>query len=1141
MGNFDFIGVEWPQIHADCAKAESHVVSDPRSACFYSRRAIEVLVGYLYALERLPDAYQSDLSARTNDSAFAGITGEAIQAKLNLIRKNGNSAVHRTNPIPKNHALHVLKELHHVMIWAALRYSRQPEAVHTHARFDPQLAAQAAPLTRQQVVELAQKFKDQDEKHRQQLRERDGLIAAQHAEIEKLRAEVAAGQQQHRVRDDRDYTEADTRTFYIDVLLHEAGWELTDERDREFKVTGMPTKTGVGYVDYVLWGQDGLPLGIVEAKRSTRTFKAGEEQAVQYAHCLEHEYGRRPVIFLSNGYEHQIWDDAAGYPPRTIQGFYTRDELELVIQRRSTRHPLEDAPIDETIAGFERPYQSRAIRAVGNVFDQKQRAALLVMATGSGKTRTSIALVKQLQEQNWAKNVLFLADRTALVRQAKKAFTEHLPDTTSVNLVEDKNATGRVYLSTYPTMMNLIHQNTDGVRRFGPGFFDLVIIDEAHRSVYQKYRAIFQHFDSLLLGLTATPKDHIDHNTYDLFGLEDGVPTDAYTLDEAVAHGHLVPPRGVQIATGFIRRGLRYEDLSQEEQERWDELDWGEEDTPDEVVPEEVNRILFNKDTVDKVLATVMERGYTVANGDRLGKTIVFARNQKHAEFIRERFDAQYPGHGGRFARIITHETRFAESLIEQFSATDSVPHIAISVDMLDTGIDIPDVVNLVFFKPVRSKTKFWQMIGRGTRLRPDLFGPGRDKKDFLVFDCCGNLEFFNQDLPEATGSAQKSLSQRLFEHRVRMVRGIDVLARDTRASGDDRQLRADTASWLREYVRGMNRDNVLVRPQLRLVERYAHAQAWEGLGDTAAHELIEHVAGLPSSEHDPDVDAKSFDLLVLRYQVALLEGDADAGEGYRRRIQELAEQLRGKEKVPAVRKELEILDAAAGDEWWQDVTLPMLEVLRQRVRALVSLIEKTKRNPVYTDFQDTLDAITDVELRRETPGTNMARFMDKARAFLTDRLEHVAIERLRRNKPLTAQDLASIERMMIEHGVGDRSALWEAAERNQGLGLLIRRLVGMERGDVSALFAAYLNDHTHTVDQIRFIELVIDELTRNGAMEAGRLYEKPFTDLAHSGPELLFEERDVDRIIDISALVRDRAFPTAGQGSAPTEPAGVA
>ena len=332
-----------------------------------------------------------------------------------------------------------------------------------------------------------------------------------------------------------------------------------------------------------------------------------------------------------------------------------------------------------------------------------------------------------------SKRVPFLADRVALVRQAANAFKSLLPDSAPVNLLTDKNIESRIYLSTYPTMMGLINETVSGAGRFGPGYFDLVVIDEAHRPVYQKYRHIFA---SLLLGLTATPKEEVDRNTYQLFNLEDGVPTDNYSLEEAISDGYLVRPRAIKVPLQFPRQGLRYDDLSEEEKDEWDATEWGKGDPPDTVEAEAVNKWLFNADTVDKVLEQLMRRGHRVAGGDRLAKTIIFARNNAHALFIAERFNANDPEHHGEFTSVITHAVEFNQALIDDFSRADKAPHIAISVDMLDTGIDIPEVANLVFFKPVRSKSKFWQMVGRGSRLRSDLYGPGLDKKDFFIFDC---------------------------------------------------------------------------------------------------------------------------------------------------------------------------------------------------------------------------------------------------------------------------------------------------------------------------------------------------------------------------------------------------------------------
>ncbi|HMR14305.1 MAG TPA: DEAD/DEAH box helicase family protein, partial [Arachnia sp.] len=765
------------------------------------------------------------------------------------------------------------------------------------------------------------------------------------------------------------------------------------------------------------------------------------------------------------------------------------------------------------IAG--RPYQVRAIKAVADAFDRRQRAALLAMATGSGKTRTTIALVDLLQKANWAKRVLFLADRTALVRQAANAFKDQLPDSTTVNLVEEKATDGRVYVSTYPTMMNLIDDVDGGVRRFGPGHFDLIVIDEAHRSVYAKYGAIFDYFDALLVGLTATPKDEVDHNTYRLFHLEDGVPTDAYTLDEAVEQGYLVPPKALSVGTRFLRSGIAYDELSEAEKDEWDALDWGEGGPPDEVGAEELNRFLFNEDTVDKVLATLLTDGRQVAGGDRLGKTIIFAKNQRHAEFIQQRFDLAYPEYAGTFARVITHASPYAQSLIDDFSTKDKAPHIAISVDMLDTGIDVPEVVNLVFFKAVRSKTKFWQMIGRGTRLCPDLYGPGQDKADFLVLDFCGNLEYFGQNLPGAETQLVKPLSQRLFEARFGLILAL----------GDaEPELRRATAVTLHEIVTGMNLDNFVVRPHRAAVERFGAADAWASLTPADSEALL-RLSGLPSSVRDDDEDAKRFDLLLLHRQLAQLDGDAALAERVREAVQSIAASLLGRTAIPSVAAQAVLLEAVAGDEWWVDVSLPMLEEARRKLRSLVRFIEKTRRNPVYTDFADTLGDSVEVDLPGVTPGTNFERFRAKAEAYLREHLDNLVLQRLRRNKQLTPDDLAELEGLLVASG-GQQADLAWANTKTGGLGIFVRGLVGLDRVAVTEAFERYLDRTRFTADQVRFVNLIVDELTRNGVMEPQRLFESPYTDHAPTGPDYVFPEAEVTVIVDTLRTIRKHAIP---------------
>ncbi|WP_370891268.1 DEAD/DEAH box helicase family protein [Janibacter sp. GXQ6167] len=1124
--NFDFVPAGWGETRSDAVRAETYGRTDPRSCVFYARRVVEQVVVRIFDLERLAAPYKPDLAARIGDSGFRSAVGADIAAKMDAIRKVGNVAVHENRQITPQTALNVLRQLHDVLKWAAYTYSTAPDTVPTSAAYDPASIPEPAssgaqpPLSTAELNQLLATFEAKEAA----LAEAKETSAALQAELEKARAEVATAQAAKAPRATAfDWDEASTRELFIDADLLEAGWALTAGRDREFPVTGMPNQSGDGFVDYVLWGDDGLPLAVIEAKRSRKDPAVGQQQAKLYADCLGSMTGRRPVIFWSNGYQHWIWDDAAGYPPRRIAGFLTRDELELMVQRRHTRLPLKDAVIDRAIV--ERHYQTRAIRSVGESFEAHRREALLVMATGSGKTRTVIALVDQLMKRGWVKRALFLADRVALVNQAVGAFKTHLPTVATINLVDEKVPDGRVFVSTYPTMMGLIN-STDGVggRRFGPGYFDLIVIDEAHRSVYAKYKAIFDWFDAMLVGLTATPKDEIDRNTYSLFGLEAGVPTDVYSLDEAVAEGYLVPPVSVSVPLKFMRAGIHYDQLSEAEKDEWDSLDWGEDDqVPTDVNPEELNKWLFNADTVDKALKHLMEYGHKVAGGDRLGKTIIFAKNNAHAEFIRERFDAAYPEYAGHFARVVTYKTEYAQSLIDDFSVKEKAPHIAISVDMLDTGIDVPEVVNLVFFKLVRSVSKFWQMIGRGTRLCEDLYGPGDHKANFYVFDFCMNLEYFNQPGAGSEGSVQKSLGQRLFEARLGLVAALDHadLADEVGA------LRDDTAKQLHKVVVGMNLDNFVVRPEREWVQRYAEWEPWTSLSAQAAGDIATHLAGLPSAVRDDDEDAKRFDLVILKIQLAKLDGDELTADRLRQQVQQITSSLLNQSAIPAIAEQQALLAEVSEDEWWVDVTLPMLELARRRIRGLVRFLEKTKRPIVYTNFEDEIGDGSIVTLPGVAVGTNWERFKAKARAYLKDHEDHVALQKLRRNKQMTDTDLSALEEMLVASGAGGAEDISRAREESQGLGVFIRSLVGLDREAATDAFSEFLTDSRFSVAEIRFIQLIVEHLTANGVLEAKRLYEPPFTDHAPTGPDFLFNDSDVDRLVVVLDQVRARAVVT--------------
>lgn len=881
MTNFAFLEQEWPGIAEAAIKAESSAKPDPRVACFYARRALELAAKWAFKADatlRLP--YQDNLSALIHEPTFKALAGEHVFSKARMINTLGNRAVHSNKKVLPQDAFTAVRELFHVTYWLAHTYARGSKPSPGQI-FDASLLPTEEAGSRPTAVQLRAleaELHERDEKLAVLLVDKDALDD----EVKRLRAEVAKAKKANAAfADTHDYDEAETRDLFIDLLLKEAGWALDKPDDREFEVTRMPNEKGVGFVDYVLWGDDGLPLALVEAKRTKKSPKIGQQQAKLYADCLEARFGRRPIIFYSNGYTHWLWDDA-NYPPRNVQGFFKKTELELMNQRRTSRKRLGAEQINADIV--ERYYQTRAIRRIAKAFeDDLDRKALVVMATGAGKTRTVIALCDLLMRCNWAKRVLFLADRVALVNQAVNAFKTHLPDSSPVNLITEKDAEGRVFVSTYPTMMGLIDETKEGERRFGVGHFDLIVIDEAHRSVYQKYRSIFEYFDSLLVGLTATPKDEVDFDTYALFDLERGVPTDAYGLDEAVKDGFLVPAVSVSVPMKFPREGIVYDQLPEQEKEQWDAIEWDEEGaTPDRVEAQAVNKWLFNEDTVDKALAHLMERGLRVAGDDRVGKTIIFAKNQAHAEFIAERFDINYPHFKGAFARMIYHGLPYVQTLIDDFSNPVKDPHIAISVDMLDTGIDIPEIVNLVFLKLVRSKTKFWQMVGRGTRLRPDLFGPGKDKEKFFILDYCQNLEFFSQELPTSEGRIGESLGKRLFKARLELIGTLDEASYEPIAEGIAAEpvatygtsLRSEVAGVLHSEVAAMNIDNFVVRPKRELVEKYAKPEVWGALDAGALDELAHEVAGLPSELEAEDEEAKRFDLLMLSLQLAVLRAE---------------------------------------------------------------------------------------------------------------------------------------------------------------------------------------------------------------------------------------------------------------------------
>ncbi|MGJ8648329.1 MAG: DEAD/DEAH box helicase family protein [Marinomonas colpomeniae] len=1137
MSNFHFLA-EWPELQEHAKQAEALVNADPRSSCFYSRYTLERTVYWMFDsdpwLARIKPQYDSTLNTLINQSEFKRSLGSNIFPKIKAIQKAGNNAVHSERKVQPPESTQSLKELHHFLYWFYRTYTsdnKDGKTVSDHV-FDSQKIPQTVQIDANLVMKSAKQLKtlqkelqERDEKHQAELEKERKENATLREENEQLKKELTENKAHNATKDAKqkdphDYCEAETRQYLIDQYLTEMGWDLDAANTKEFPVKGMPISKqnpkGNGYVDYVLWGKDGKPLAVVEAKRTTRHAKEGQRQAELYANCLEQDAqfgGQRPLIYYTNGYDIYFWDDV-NYAERKVQGFLNQDEMQCMIDRRSLALNLKDVALNTDIAGKGRPYQRLAIESVCEQFsEEKQRKSLLVMATGTGKTRTTIALVDLLMRAGWVKNALFLADRNALVNQAKKEFSKLLPKSSPEILSSATGALkGRLYLSTYPTMMNLLGASADS-RLFGVGHFDLVIVDEAHRSVYKKYRYIFDYFDALLLGLTATPKSQLDSNTYEIFERPDDDPTFAYELKEAIDDKFLVPPKDVKVDLGFMRDGIKYSELGDDDKEKWEDEEQLED--RDEVLPSEVNQFLLNGDTVDKALAILMERGIKVAGGDRLGKTIIFAANNKHAQFIVERFDANYPKYKGKFARSITYKETYADSLIEEFKGekAPSDPNIpltiAVSVDMLDTGVDVPEVVNLMFFKVIKSKVKFFQMLGRGTRLCKNLFGPDDNKLFFKVFDVCKNFEYFDMNPDGVKDSGAKALSQAIFEKRLMLSQ--QLIANDSFGPYGAEYQRY-LIEMLHNRVSGMNLDNFIVRPSRKTVEKYKQLDVWWNLDNENLAELEKQVAMLPSEADSLTTDEKEeelalrFDHLMLTMQLAMTERTG-IRDFYRDKLVQIASKLEGKASVPAVAEQLEWIQYVQSAHFWTDLTLEELEQTRRKFRLLMQFIKNESKDAIYTNFQDTVLGVEENEGVYEfSHEAGLELYRKRVESYIREHQDDLTIQRIKRNLSITKLDLEELDNKLFEaSGIADKEAYLSSIHPDKSLGVFIRELVGLDRGAAKEAFAEYLDEAKYNSQQLRFVNTIIDYLTQNGVMSPAMLAKPPFSDIHFEGVFGLF------------------------------------
>ena len=1081
--NFDYLKNE-PQFapFANVAiSAERIILIDAEASIMNSRRAMEFAVKWMYSVDKaLEMPFQDNLQSLLNAEDYRQLVGRDLWNRMDYIRRCGNNVAHGNRKQGRDEAMLCLENLFIFLDYVACCY-----AVNYQERnFDKTLISAR--------IEKAKKSREDAKVAREKLEKDQEKYAQQELDLKKLMEENASlkealsarrqEQQATYVPKPLDLSEYETRKMYIDAMLTEAGWTQGQDWINEVPLTGMPNKSGVGYADYVLYDDRHCPLAIIEAKRTCEDVVKGRQQSKLYADILEKEHQRRPVIFLTNGFETRI--DDGKYPERKCATIYSKRDLEKWFNLLSMRTSLKYAVVDKEIAG--RYYQEAAIKAVCSSFEEKnRRKALLVMATGSGKTRTVIALCKVLLNAGWIKNILFLADRNSLVTQAKRSFVNLLPDLSCTNLVEEKdNYNAHCVFSTYQTMINCIDDVKDREGKlFTCGHFDLIICDEAHRSIYNKYRDIFNYFDAPLIGLTATPKDEIDKNTYNVFELDNGVPTYGYDLAQAVKDGYLVDYVSVESKLKFIEQGIVYDELSEEDKEEY-ERTFTEEDgnLPDSISSSALNTWIFNEDTIKQVLHILMEHAIKIDYGQKLGKTILFAKNHKHAEKIFEIFEKEYP-HLKGYAKVIDNRTTYVQSAIDEFSDPQKMPQIAISVDMLDTGIDVPEVVNLVFFKKVMSKAKFWQMIGRGTRLCPGLID-GEDKKKFYIFDFCGNFDFFRMNQGKATAN-MIALQGAIFNLKFEISYKLQDVEYQT-----DRLIayRKALVEQMSEKVRELKKDNFAVRQHLKYVELYSDKTNYQGITYEDTLIVREEVAPLIIPDAD-EASAVRFDALMYGIELAYL-----IGKKYTRARGDLMKKVKGiagVANIPEIQAQADYIQKILHTSYVEDAGINEFEEIRERLRDLMKYVSKDVV-PYNTNFQDELLSINWKE--SELENDDLKKYKEKAEYYIRQHQDTLAIAKLKTNQPLTTTDIASLEKILWKE-VGTKQD-YEQEIGTKPLGEFVREIVGLDMNAAKEAFSEYLNSTSLDSRQIYFVNQIVEYIVHNGMMkDLSVLQESPFTD----------------------------------------------
>jgi type I restriction enzyme R subunit len=1117
--NFEQLRTALPQCADMAAYAEHYVFSDPESALVKLRNLTETLVSQIYLELKLPKPFRTTFNdLLINDSFTSVINEQLVLDKLHAIRKKGNDAAHGKQVSPQT-ALWILKEAWQISKWYVVSFEKQElgstdfiEPIPTDSQ-----KAEFKKLRKKTQEELALKEQllKSALKELEASRDKEKALLAQIEAVELTpQTQQTIQQKTAHIKSALAFSEAETRQNMIDADLRDAGWlvgnngQNTEQVTQEEELAGLPTQTGVGYADYVLWDDDGKPLAVVEAKKTSVAPDTGRHQAKAYASSLEQKYGQRPLIFYTNGPDIWLWDDAAGYPPRKVYGYYSKDSLQYQVTYKRTQKKalVTEVDIDKSIAG--RPYQIESITRVAEHFEKKHTKALVVQATGTGKTRVAIALTKLLLDASWSKRVLFLCDRKELRKQARNAFNEYIQEPMHVvgmKKTEDLFKS-RIVVSTYPGMMSK-YEDLD------IGFFDLIIADESHRSIYNTYKNIFDYFDALQIGLTATPVEMIARSTTHMFDCEYKSPTANYTLEQAIQEKFLTPFKVIEHSTQFIREGIKAEKLTEEQIAQLE--DQGIDPNDLDFDAEQIDKLIYNKDTNRAIIKNLMEKGLRVDEGQTLGKSIVFARNIRHARILQECFDEMYPQYGGQFCQVIHSEIKNAEQLIDDFKGDGDNKQltIAISVDMMDTGIDVPEILNLVFAKPVKSKVKFWQMIGRGTRLCEDLYGTGQHKKQFVIFDHWKNFEYHEVNTEDDEGTIQKSAGQLLFETRIQLAQ--------TALKKAELDVFATIQQLIRADIQALDQRTIAVRDKWQEIQTVLAGETLNAFDPKTIHVLKTDIAPLMQWL---DLRGKTKEVKWHKdCHKAQLETLANKPDMAPHREALMAQVMALPMSLNAVRAKAETIKVMQKDSFWDSATFTELEEARLDLQDIMQYQTKLEQPPVFIpktiDVKENEGLYETGERKTNLKSVDASIYQQKVEAALEPLFANNAVlKKIRLGQPVTEQELETLNSLVhAQHPDIDLNTLKEFYPESAGnLQFILRTLVGLDGDAIDSLFNTFIQHSRLNANQLRFVDMLKQQIKLHGKIEMDMLFEQPFTQIHTEGLFGVFAEEQAMSLVEL-------------------------